>query len=221
MLKILYEDNHIIAVTKPCNVPVMKDASNDLDLQTMVKLYIKEKYNKPGNVFIGLVHRLDRPVGGAIVLARTSKGASRLSEQIRSQKMSKTYLCIVRGTMVKKKGTLINYLVKNQQINKSSIANSSNSHKKKAILDYEVLSEKSGLSLVKVKLQTGRHHQIRVQLSHLGYPIYGDLKYGTIKQKAQIALWAHEIVFEHPTKKEEIKITSSPNYEIFPWSLFI
>ena len=160
MINIIYEDNHLLVVEKPINVPVQKDSSNDLDLLTMLKDYIKKKYNKPGNVYLGLVHRLDRPVGGIMVFAKTSKAASRLSEQIRNGTFKKEYLAIVCGK-VKENGTLEDYLLKDSKTNMVKV----NSKGKKSILEYIRLDYREGLSLVKINLKTGRSHQIRVQFS--------------------------------------------------------
>ncbi len=198
-IKPLYEDNHIIVVVKEPNIPVQEDTSKDLDMLTMIKLYLKEKYNKPGNVYLGLVHRLDRPVGGVMVFAKTSKAASRLSEQIRKNEITKVYLALVHGKLDNTKGSLENYLSKNNETFMSQVVDENLG--KKAILEYEVISYKkeTNLSLLKIKLQTGRHHQIRVQLSHINHPIYGDQKYGKDKVGIQIHLWATHLSFKHPT----------------------
>ena len=166
MINIIYEDNHLLVVEKPINVPVQKDNSNDLDLLTMLKQYLKEKYNKPGNVYLGLVHRLDRPVGGIMVFAKTSKAASRLSEQIRNGTFNKKYLAIICGK-VKDKDTLEDYLLKDTKTNTVKVDKKG----KKSILNYKRLDYKEGLSLVEIELITGRSHQIRVQFSSRGYPL--------------------------------------------------
>ena len=203
-LNVLYEDNHVIVVEKPVNVLSQADSTKDIDMLTLVKEYIKEKYHKPGNVYLGLVHRLDRPVGGIMVFARTSKAASRLSEQVRTNKIEKVYLAIVKGTLKEKEGTFKDKIKKIENGN-SIIAEDG----KEAILNYQVLSEKEGLSLVKVKLITGRHHQIRVQFSSRGYPLCGDQRYGK-EDKTQIALYAYELSFYHPTTKEKLTFTLLP-----------
>lgn len=203
-LNVLYEDNHVIVVEKPVNVLSQADSTKDIDMLTLVKEYIKEKYHKPGNVYLGLVHRLDRPVGGIMVFARTSKAASRLSEQVRTNKIEKVYLAIVKGNLKEKEGTFKDKIKKLENGN-SIIAEDG----KEAILNYQVLSEKEGLSLVKVKLITGRHHQIRVQFSSRGYPLCGDQRYGK-EDKTQIALYAYELSFYHPTTKEKLTFTLLP-----------
>lgn len=212
MLEILYEDNHIIVVVKKPNIPVQEDESKDEDLLIIIKKYLKEKYNKPGNVYLGLVHRLDRPVGGVMIFAKTSKAASRLSETIRKSEMSKTYLALTHGYFKKETDTLINYLGKDEKTFDAYITDEE--HGKKAILDYEVLSydEESDMTLVKINLQTGRHHQIRIQLSNMSHPIYGDQRYGKDKVGIQIHLWASNISFTHPITKEIMSFENIPNW---------
>ena len=164
-LKVIYEDNHIIVVEKTPNIPSQADKTGDIDMLTIVKDYIKEKYNKPGNVYLGLVHRLDRPVGGIMVFAKTSKAASRLSNQVREKVFKKKYLAVVDGKIEKQKGTLEDYLYKDERNNISKVVNEDKKNAKSAKLDYEVLkyNEVKNLSLVEINLHTGRHHQIRVQ----------------------------------------------------------
>ena len=175
-LKVIYEDNHIIVVEKIPNVPSQSDKTGDIDMLTMVKQYIKEKYNKPGNVYLGLVHRLDRPVGGIMIFAKTSKAASRLSDQVREKVFKKKYLAVVDGKIENKSGTLEDYLYKDERNNISKVVNKDKKNAKLAKLDYDVIKydEVKKLSLVKVNLHTGRHHQIRVQLSNFGHSIFGD-----------------------------------------------
>ena len=211
---VLYEDNQIIVVEKDPNIPSQGDKTNDEDMLSMVKKYIKEKYNKPGDVYIGLIHRLDRPVGGIMVFARTSKSASRLSEQIRNKTFKKKYLAIVDGKFNKEKGKLEDYLFKDERNNISKVVNKDKKNAKKAILDYEVLNydDKRNLSLIKIDLHTGRHHQIRVQFANSGHSICGDQKYGTRGKNKQIRLWAYEVSLIHPTKKEEMKFTDYPTW---------
>ena len=179
---------------------------------TLVKNYIKEKYNKPGNVYLGLVHRLDRPVGGVMVFAKTSKAASRLSEQVRNKSLKKVYLAVVDGKFESKTGTLEDYLYKDERNNMSKVVNKEKKNAKLAKLDYEVLkyNEVKNLSLVKVNLHTGRHHQIRVQLANSGHSIFGDQKYGTRGKGKQIALWAYELTIIHPITKEEMVFQDLP-----------
>ncbi len=209
-LNILYEDNHIIVVIKPYNILSQSDITNDIDMLTIIKKYIKEKYQKPGNVYLGLVHRLDRPTSGIMVFAKTSKAASRLSKQMQNNEFKKKYLAVLNGTLTKKEGTLENYLLKVE--NKSIVTDEK--HGKYASLDYKVLKEKDNLSLVEVKLNTGRHHQIRVQFSNINHPLYGDQKYG-IENKKQLALFAYNLEFNHPTTKERLVFKYYPQDKIF------
>lgn len=195
-LKVLYEDNHIIVVEKKPNVLCQSDYTKDLDLLTMVKEYIKEKYHKPGNVYIGLVHRLDRPVGGIMVFARTSKAAGRLAKLIQNHEMTKEYLLVCRGNL-NNSGTMEDYILKDNE--KSIIITKDKG--KYAKLEYEVIARKDNLNLVKVNLITGRHHQIRLQFASRGYPLYGDQLYG-VQDKKQIALYAYHLRFKHPVKEE-------------------
>lgn len=220
-IRILYEDNHVLVVEKPVNIPVQADSSQDRDLLTILKEDIKVRYNKPGNVYLALVHRLDRPVGGVMVFAKTSKAASRLSDVIRKNELNRKYLAVVRGVPKKSKNQLTHYLLKDTQKNMVRSVDQNHKQSKKAILDYEVLQSKEQLSLVAVKLHTGRSHQIRVQLSTIGHPLYGDQKYGqqVNKKGQQIALWANELEFPHPTTKEMIRIQCSPPAD-YPWNLW-
>ena len=218
MINIIYEDNHLLVVEKPINIPVQEDESKDLDLLTMLKSYIKQRDNKPNNVYLGLVHRLDRPVGGVMVFARTSKAAARLSEEVRNKTFKKKYLVIVDGKMEKEKGTLEDYLLKNERQNMSKVVKEGTKNSKFAKLDYQVLKydEKLNLSVLKINLHTGRHHQIRVQLSSRGHSIYGDQKYGTRGKGKQICLWAYELTIVHPTTKEELTFKALPE-QIGSW----
>lgn len=219
-LKVIYEDNHIIVVEKKPNIPSQGDKTNDIDMLTIVKQYIKEKYNKPGEVYLGLIHRLDRPVGGVMVFAKTSKAASRLSEQVRNKVFKKKYLTIVDGEMEKEKDTLEDYLLKNEKNNLSKVVNEKTKNAKQAKLDYEVLTynDEISLSVLKIDLHTGRHHQIRVQLSSRGHSIYGDQKYGTRGRGKQIALWAYSLTIVHPITKEEMTFISIPE-KIGSWKI--
>lgn len=211
-LNVLYEDNHLIVVQKIPNIPSQGDKTGDMDMLTIVKEYIKEKYNKPGNVYLGLVHRLDRPVGGVMVFAKTSKSAGRLSEQVRNKELKKEYIVVVDGKFESSKGHLEDYLLKNERNNLSKVVPEGTKNSKLAVLDYEVIkyNEDIDLSVVKVNLHTGRHHQIRVQLSNINHSIYGDQKYGCRGHGKQIALWACKLSFCHPITKEEL------SFECFP-----
>lgn len=214
-LKVIYEDNHIIVVEKPANIPSQGDKTGDLDMLTIIKAYLKEKYNKPGNVYLGLVHRLDRPVGGVMVFAKTSKAAARLSEQVREKVFKKKYLVIVNGKFEEKKGTLKDYLLKNERLNKSRVVEEGTKNSKYAELDYEVLKydKEQNLSLLKINLHTGRHHQIRVQLSSRDHSIYGDAKYNGRGSARQLYLWAYELTIQNVISKEEMTFTSIPEKE--------
>lgn len=213
-IKILYEDNHIIVVVKPVNILVQADITKDVDMLTLIKKYLKEKYNKPGNVYLGLVHRLDRPVGGVMVLAKTSKAAARLSEMIRNSSFKKTYLAVVCGNL-KGNGEFVDNIVNDEF--KVSIDASGKLSK----LKYQVIASTQNLSLVKISLITGRKHQIRAQFAYHGYPLWGDQKYNdNASSGEQIALWAVNIKFKHPVRDEIMNFTSLPNLEKYPWSLF-
>lgn len=220
-VKIIYEDNHVLVVEKPVNIPTQKDETNDIDMLTLLKEDLKERYNKPGNVYVGLVHRLDRPVGGAMVFAKTSKAASRLSDQVRTGQFKKVYLAVVHGILGHMSGRLEDYLLKDSRTNIVKVVDRNTEGAKQAVLEYSLLGVHKNCSLVRVNLHTGRPHQIRVQFSSTGYPLYGDQKYGQgfNKPGQQIALWSNEVAFIHPTCKEELKFVSSPP-SIEPWSWF-
>ncbi len=211
-LKIVFEDNHIIVVEKMPDTPSQADKTEDLDMLTIIKQYIKEKYNKPGNVYLGLVHRLDRPVGGIMIFAKTSKAASRLSNQVREKTFKKKYLVVVDGKVSPKQGSLEDYLYKDERHNISKVVSKEKKNAKLAKLDYKVLkyNEVKNLSLLEIDLHTGRHHQIRVQLSHFGHSIFGDQKYGTRGQGKQIALWAYQLTINHPVTKEKMIFEDLP-----------
>lgn len=213
-LEILYEDNHIIVVVKPFNILSQSDDTKDIDMLTLIKSYLKEKYNKPGNVYLGLIHRLDRPTGGIMVFAKTSKAASRLSEQIRLNLFTKKYLAIVSGYFDEKTGVFEDYILKKED-NSSVISNLG----KYAKLEYEVLKEKSNLSLVNILLHTGRHHQIRVQFASRNHPLYGDQRYGETSKK-QLALFAYYLSFNHPVTKEKLEFIKYPD-KVGIWKEFI
>ena len=211
-MKVIYEDNHIIVVEKMVNIPSQEDKTEDVDMLSIIKSYLKEKYNKPGNVYLGLVHRLDRPVGGVMVFAKTSKAASRLSEQVRNKTFKKEYLVICNGKMEKEKDTLVDYLWKDEKKNTSYVVKPTKKNAKQAILDYEVLKydKAQNLSLLKMNLHTGRHHQIRVQLSSRMHAIYGDNKYHGRGAGTGICLWAYKLTLEHPITKQEMTFVDFP-----------
>jgi len=211
-LNVLYEDNHIIVVEKKPNILCQSDYTKDLDLLTMVKDYVKEKYQKPGNVYIGLVHRLDRPVGGIMVFARTSKAAARLSKMIQNHEVQKEYLLVCYGN-IKSSGIMEDYILKDN--NKSIITNELEG--KYAKLEYTLLKRIDNLNLVKVNLITGRHHQIRLQFSSRNTPLYGDQLYGA-QDKKQIALYAYHLKFKHPVKDEIMDFSLIPKNGI--WDSF-
>lgn len=219
-LNVIYEDNHIIVVEKIVNVPSQGDKTGDEDMLTIIKNYLKEKYNKPGDVYLGLVHRLDRPVGGVMVFAKTSKAAARLSEQVREKNLSKRYLVIVDGKFEKEEGTFEDYLLKNERTNTSKVVSENTKNAKFASLDYKVIkyNEEINLSVVEVNLHTGRHHQIRLQFASRGHSVYGDQKYGTRGRGKQICLWAYELEFNHPTTKERLKFKCLPE-KIGSWKI--
>lgn len=210
-LNILYEDNHIIVVVKPFNVLSQGDDTNDRDMLTIIKEYLKDKYNKPGNVYLGLVHRLDRPVGGVMVFAKTSKAASRLSEAVRENRIHKNYLAIVHGKTLDKE-LLIDKISKDEKTNNSYI-DLENGKESKLMYRTLYYDKDKDLSLVDVDLMTGRHHQIRLQMSNRGFPLYGDQRYG-LGEKAQIALFAYKLNFIHPVTKEEMEFKYLPDWEI-------
>lgn len=224
-INVIYEDNHLLVVEKKPNILSQSDNTNDIDMLTLCKNYIKEKYNKPGNVFIGLVHRLDRPVGGVMVFARTSKAASRLSDQVRTKTMKKTYNAIVEGRC-KKNCEYVDYLLKNTKTNMVSVVDKDKQGGKKSILYMKNLKtrylkkEDSEFSLVEIDLETGRPHQIRVQFSSRNHPLYGDQRYNkNSKVGNQIALWATRLELIHPTTKEKMVFKSNPPKK-YPWSEF-
>jgi 23S rRNA pseudouridine1911/1915/1917 synthase len=209
-LQVLYEDNHLIAVYKPGGILVQGDISGETSLMDMVKHYIKMKTDKPGKVFLGLVHRLDRPVSGIVLFARTSKGASRLSEQWRQRSITKIYWALVHGKMPLPSGRLSSFLKKRRQ--RVSLADVKHERAQEAVLDYRTLLVRGEVSLLEVQLQTGRKHQIRAQLAAEGCPIIGDVKYGAPKRRADgtICLLAKSLTFMHPTRPETIHIEAPP-----------
>ena len=203
-IEVIYEDNSIIVVNKPQNIPTQADESGDKDMLTMVKEYVKEKYNKPGNVFIGLVHRLDRPTGGVMVFARNSKSASRLSEQIRNGDFDKTYFAITKAIPSPASSRIVTYLKKDTKANMAKIVPMLEEGAKRAELEYKVLETFDTMALVKVNLMTGRGHQIRAQLASIKCPIFGDQKYDQNAIKANLHLFAVELKFNHPISGERM-----------------
>lgn len=215
-INIIYEDNHLLVVEKPVNIPVQEDSSKDIDMITLLKDYRKVHENKKGDAYLGLVHRLDRPVGGVMVFAKTSKAASRLSEQVRNNTIHKTYIAVVEGTLPTR-GKFEDYLVKDSKENKSYVTTKDKG--KYSSLEYEVLKEKDNLSLVKINLITGRSHQIRVQFSSRNHPLVGDSKYNNNPNNINIALFAIELSIIHPITKERLTFTLDiPNR--YPFNIF-
>jgi len=213
-LEVLFEDNHIIAINKKAGDITQGDKTGDKPLSDVVKEYIKDKYNKPGNVFIGTVHRLDRPTSGVVIFARTSKALERLNKILREKNINKTYWAIVKKAPKKEKNTLLNFLKKDTKKNKSFVYKKETDGSKKAILHYKIIKKLNNYFLLEINLETGRHHQIRTQLSYIGSPIKGDLKYGFNRSNkdGSISLHARKIEFIHPVSKENISITApTPN----------
>lgn len=218
-INIIYEDNHILVVVKPQNIATQGDSSGDENLLDLLKEYLKETYQKPGNAFLGLVHRLDRPTGGVMVFAKTSKAAERICEMMQTGVFEKRYLAVVCGQPKNKKGRLTHYLLKNEAKNMVMPVPMATQGAKKAELDYRVLDDYAQFSLVDIKLLTGRSHQARVQMQQLGTPICGDVKYGGMAT-GKLALWAYEIKFLHPISKETMTFRVFPPQEEKPWSFF-
>ena len=213
-MKILYEDNHVLCLSKPVNIPVQADATKDKDVLTMGKQYLKDKYNKPGNVYLGLVHRLDRPVGGCMVFAKTSKAASRLSESVRTHQLTKEYVAVLDGIPSKPEGILEDYLIKDKRTNMVHTTKNKETGKY-AKLSYRTLGVKDGKTLVLISLFTGRPHQIRIQFASRGTPLLCDQRYNKHASEGQIALWAIRLSFPHPTTKEIITVTDLPHNGIW------
>lgn len=217
-MKVIYEDNHIIAINKDCGEITQGDKTGDKTLPDMVKEYLKEKYNKPGNVFCGVTHRLDRPTSGVVLFAKTSKALSRMNELFRNDEVNKTYWAIVKNKPTQDTGTLKHYLLKNEKQNKSYAHNTEKPKSKLAILHYKVIAKSDNYYLLEVNLETGRHHQIRCQLSTIGCPIKGDLKYGFNRSNpnAGISLHARKASFMHPVSKENVEvIAETPTDDIW------
>ena len=210
-LIVLHEDNHILVVMKPQNVASCPDESGDDNLLDRVKEYVKTKYAKPGNVYVGLVHRLDRPTGGVMVFAKTSKAAGRLSEQMKSGDFEKKYLAVLIGAPHEESGTLTHYLKKNTVNNMVYLCPQGTDGAKIASLDYRILAKDERLSLADIRLHTGRTHQIRVQMAGISHPVYGDMRYGGEKAvKGKLALWAYSLSFTHPVTKERMRFLCEP-----------
>jgi 23S rRNA pseudouridine1911/1915/1917 synthase len=207
-MEVIYEDNHIIAVNKTCSEIVQGDKTGDVPLSETVQQWLKEKYNKPGNVFVGVAHRLDRPVSGLVLFAKTSKALSRLNEMFRDGKVKKLYWAIVKNPPEQPEGELVHYLVRNEKQNKSYAYDTEKPNSKKAVLSYKLIARSDHYYLLEIDLKTGRHHQIRCQLAKMGCPIKGDLKYGFDRSNPDggISLHSRKATFTHPVSKEEIEI---------------
>lgn len=220
IISVLYEDNHVIVINKNASDIVQGDKTGDETLPDRIKEFLKEKYNKPGNVFCGVVHRLDRPTSGAVVFAKTSKALTRLNEQFRDKSTQKTYWAVVEKEPIQKEGSLVHYLKKNEKQNKSYASDTEIRDSKKASLNYRLIAKSDKYFLLEIELHTGRHHQIRVQLSTIGCIIKGDIKYGARRSNpdGSIHLHARFLEFHHPTTKELIKITAPvPNDALWKW----
>ena len=218
---VLFEDNHLLVVLKEQNLASCPDESGDKNLLDLLKAYLKEKYAKPGNVYVGLVHRLDRPTGGVMVFAKTSKAAGRLSEQMKTGDFEKRYLTVLNGAPAPEQGRLVNWLKKNTVNNMVYLSTEGTDGAKYASLDYTVLEKKGGLALTEVKLHTGRSHQIRVQFAGTAHPVFGDMRYGgEYAQKGKLALWAYSLAFTHPVPKERMRFLSGPPSDETPWKFF-
>lgn len=220
-MNVIYEDNHIIIVNKSSGEIVQGDKTGDTPLVETVRAYIKEKYNKPGNVFCGLTHRLDRPVSGVVIFAKTSKALERINNMLKNHEIKKTYWAIVKNPPKQNEGTLVNYLVRNEKQNKSYAYSTEKPNSKRAELNYKVIGKSDNYTLLEVNLITGRHHQIRCQLAAMGCPIKGDLKYGFDRSNrdGSISLHARSVEFTHPVSKELIHV-EAPTPEDTLWNSF-
>ena len=218
-LKVVYEDNHLVVINKRCGDIVQADKTQDKPLNEIVKQYLKEKYNKQGNVFLGILHRLDRPTTGIVVFGKTSKVTSRLCGAFAQKYIQKVYWAVVKNCPEKRANTLTHYLVKNPKNNKSTVYSKPTVKGKKAVLDYKVIQKLDNYYLLKIQLHTGRHHQIRCQLAHIGCPIKGDVKYGfdRTNRDASIHLHAGKIEFIHPIKKKLLSVVAHPPCEDAIW----
>ncbi len=221
-MTVLYEDNHLIIVNKSCSEIVQGDKTGDESLADTLKSWLKEKYHKPGNVFVGVTHRLDRPVSGVVLFAKTSKALSRLNEMFRKGEIHKTYWAVVKPCPQEPEATLEHYLVRNEQQNKSYVCQSARPDAKRAILHYRVIGQSDNYTLLEVDLKTGRHHQIRCQLAAMGCPIKGDLKYGSPRSNPNggISLHARRIQFEHPVSHELIDVLAPLPEDEKSWQIF-
>ena len=218
---VLFEDNHLLVAMKPQNLPSCPDESGDDNLLDRVKRYVKISGNKPGNVYIGLVHRLDRPTGGVMVFAKTSKAAARLSEQMKTGDFEKKYFAVINGVPHEESGTLRGYLKKNAVNNMLYLCPQGTDGAKPASLDYTVLQKREGFCLTDIRLHTGRSHQIRVQMAGIAHPVYGDMRYGGERaQKGKLALWAYSLSFTHPVAKERMRFLCEPPVDEKPWNRF-
>jgi len=219
--QVLYEDNHIIVINKLPSQIVQGDKTGDIPLSELVKDYIKKKYNKPGKVFLGVVHRLDRPVSGAVIFARTSKALARLNQMLQNKEIQKTYWAIVKNMPLELEADLVHYMIKDQQKNKSFCKSKPGKETKKAELHYKHIAGSDNYHLLEINLKTGRHHQIRAQLAKIGCPIKGDVKYGFDRPNPDqsIHLHAHQIAFMHPVKKENMMLIASPPNDSL-WNYF-
>ncbi len=220
--RIIYEDNHLIILNKEASEIVQGDKSGDEPLSEKLKLFLKEKYHKPGNVFLGVVHRLDRPVSGVIVFTKTSKALSRMNQLLKQRAWKKTYWAIVKNPPPAVEGTLVHHLVRKEKNNKTYVVDHPVKDSKEAILDYRLLARSDDYFLLEVDLKTGRHHQIRAQLSAIGCPIRGDLKYGYPRSNpdASISLHARKVAFEHPVSHENMELVAPPPDEVL-WDYFV
>jgi len=209
-MEVIYEDNHLIAVNKNCHEIVQGDKSMDVPLSELVKQWLKEKYDKQGNVFVGVTHRLDRPVTGIVIFAKTSKALSRMNEKFRTGEIKKTYWAIVGSPPPHSEGELIHWLIRDEKQNKSYVYDTEKAGAQKAVLRYRIIAQSEHYSLLEIDLQTGRHHQIRCQLAHIGSPVKGDLKYGARRSNPNggISLHARQIAFEHPVSKQAVNIVA-------------
>ena len=219
-IPVLYEDNHLLAVIKPPGIPSQEDETRDPDMLTLLKQDLKERHQKPGNVFLGLIHRLDRPVGGVMLFAKTSKAASRLSEAVRTRSFGKVYICVAEGRPVHNEATLKHYIWKDAKRNQVTVHNQPAADAKEAILSYRLAASSGDYSLLAVQLHTGRPHQIRAQLAHVGLPLVGDQKYGKAKPTNDnvIALWSASVSVPHPITKELMSFRALPSgLRVWDW----